>query len=127
MKIWIISNQKNDLSNQLEKHFNISKYEIKEEKEITKDILWEKDWIIETDFLPHLPILTKQATTIIYIKKYQKMKLRNIHKEKSTTYELEDKEKEFIEKYKNKIILLKNKKEIKKCLEAIKKDNKYWY
>ena len=83
--------------------------------------------MIETTFIPELSVIASQASYIILVKE-EKMthKILLSVREGFRDFNLSSQEKEFINKYRGKIILLKNKKEIKKFLEALEKDHKYY-
>ena len=128
MKVWIISKEKNVLATHIEEHFEIPRYELKENsKELPKIIRENKEWIIETSFINNLSILANQATIIFLIKESETKGLLKSIREATLLNELSKEEKDFIKKYRSKIILLKNKKEINKCIEALDKDENYWY
>ena len=127
MKIWIISKEHNRLSTHIEEHFEIPRFELKDNKEIHEIIKENKEWLIETSKIENLSIIATQATKIIIIKEDNRKSLLKSLREATLINRLSNEEKEFIRKYRNKIILLKNKEEVKKCIEALDNDDSYWY
>lgn len=128
MKLLMISNKKNSLSKQIEEHFEMKRFEVQDDiNEINKIIKENKEWIIETPLINNLPIIASQANYIILIKEEKNKRFLRSLKEGMEFNKLSKEEKDLLKKYPSKIIILKNKKEIEKCLEAMKKDEKYWY
>lgn len=130
MKLCVISNKTHSFVSKIEEKFHIPRFQIHEHEiqRINQIMKVEKEWIIETTFIEELSIIANQATLIVLVKDVEATKkiLLSI-KECFNLYQLSSQEKEFIHKYRGKIVLLKNKKEIKKFLIALEKDEKYWY
>lgn len=111
MKIYIVGNNiknNNVLAEKLKEIYNINKFQIDSIDELNKIIRENKEWIILSIYNNMSNIISSQATSIIYIdfdKKNKKKQSNDMN--------------EFIKKYSNKILILKNKKEVKKLYAAI--------
>ena len=130
MKLCIVSNKDQDFAVRIEERFNIPRFQIHENEiqTINRIIKTNKEWIVETSFIDELPVIANQATIIVLVKEVNaKKKILLSIKEGFYLYQLSSEEKKFVNKYRGKVIILKNKKEIKKFLVALENDEKYWY
>lgn len=126
MKIYIIGNNSkdnNNLSDWLSKIYDLKNFNIddlndeKKLQTINKIIKENKEWVIDTKPDPISNIIAANATTIIYLniqKKKFLQKDENLISDSKETVE-------FLKKHSSKIIILKNKKEIKALQDAIYK------
>ena len=130
MKLCVISNHPQEFVDRIEKRFSIPRFRIHENgiDVINQIIKKEKEWIIETTFIQDLPVIANQATIIVLVKEKTPMSgILLCLREGLPLLSLSSEEKEFVNKYRGKVVILKNKMEINKFLIALEKDQKYWY
>ena len=130
MRLCVVSKKRQAFVDQIEERFQLPRFQIHDNEidQINKIIKAEKEWIIETNFIEDLPVIANQATLIVLVKEIESTrKILLSVRDGFLLYQLSQDEKEFINKYRGKVVLLKNKSEIKKFLTALEKDEKYWY